>query len=375
MSRIYLSPPDVGQQERDAIVAAIDSNWVAPIGPDLDAFEAEVAERANRPYGVGLSSGTAALHLALILAGVGPGDEVIVPTLTFVPTANVATYVGAKPVFIDVELDSWCLSPELVAEFLEKRARVGKIPKAAMVVDLYGQCADYGRLLPIFAKYGVTVIEDAAEALGAHRDGLPAGSHGQFAVFSFNGNKIITTSSGGMLLCNSPDEAARARKLATQAREPFPYYEHVELGYNYRLSNLLAAFGRVQLADLDSRIKRRFAISEIYAAQLREIDGLTFMPIPEGSEPNHWLTCVRFDQKVTKVNPELLRLALEAEDIESRPIWKPLHTMPLFAGCEAILDGSAEAIFNDGLCLPSGSSLKVSELERITDIILQAAKR
>lgn len=369
MNRIYLSPPDVRGLERDAVLSAIDSNWVAPIGPDLDAFESEIAQWADRPFAVGLSSGTAALHLALSLLGVGHGDEVLVPTLTFVPTASAATYLGARPYFVDVEAESWCLAPDLVAEDLKRRARNGRLPKAAMVVDLYGQCADYAALLPLFAEYDVPIVEDAAEALGASRDGARAGSHGAFAAFSFNGNKIITTSSGGMLLSNDADSAAHARKLATQAREPVAHYEHIELGYNYRLSNILAAFGRAQLANLPARIERRRAINAAYGSALEHVNGVALAPIPEGSQPNFWLTCITFDLSASSAQPEDLRRFLEAHDVESRPIWKPLHLQPLFADHESVLDGTGASIFERGLCLPSGSSMSDDDLATVINLL------
>ena len=365
LKRIYLSAPDVSNLERDAVLQAIDSNWIAPVGPDLDAFEEEVARWTAMPYAVGLSSGTAALHLALVLLGVGPGDEVLVPSMTFVPTANAALYVGARPFFVDSESSSWCLSPELTSVALEERARSGRLPKAAMVVDLYGQCADYSALLPLFAEYDIPVIEDAAEALGARRDGALAGSFGTFAALSFNGNKIVTSSSGGMLLCSNADSATRVRKLSTQAREDFPHYEHTEVGYNYRLSNILAAFGRAQLATLDERMARRAAIRMRYEEALSKFPGVAFAPIPMDSEPNSWLTCITVDPEIAGIDVVRIREALEGANIESRPTWKPMHLQPLFSSLTSYLDGTSERIFNTGLCLPSGSGMSEDDHERV----------
>jgi len=371
MNRIYLSAPDVSNLERDAVVRAIDTNWIAPIGPDLDAFEEEVAGWTGTKYAVGLSTGTAALHLALVLLGVGPGDEVLVPTMTFVPTANAALYVGARPFFVDSESSSWCLAPHLVQEVLASRARLGTLPKAAFVVDLYGQCADYSRLLPLFEEYEIPVIEDAAEALGAKRDGEAAGSFGKFAAVSFNGNKIVTSSSGGMLLCPDQASATRARKLSTQAREEAPHYEHLEVGYNYRLSNILAAFGRAQLATLQARMARRAEIRKRYEEALNKIPGVSLLPVPFNSDPNWWLTCIVVDPEIVGVDSFKIRELLEAADIESRPTWKPMHLQPLFSDSPRYVDGTAEKIFRTGLCLPSGSGMSLSDLDRVIDHLMK----
>ena len=368
MSRIYLSGPDVAFEERQAVLSAIDSNWVAPVGPDLDAFEAELSAWTDSQHVVGVSSGTAALHLAMLLLGVGPGDEVIVPTTTFVPSANAAVYVGARPVFIDIEPTTWCLSPDLTREFLEQRAKNGNIPKAAVVVDLYGQCADYRELIPIFREYHVAIVEDAAEALGAKRDGLSAGSFGAIGALSFNGNKIITTSSGGALLTDDSAVRDHARKLATQAKEPLPYYEHIEMGYNYRLSNLLAAFGRAQLASLAVKIQRRREINEMYRSAFADLEGVDFLQVPDSSEPNYWLSCITVDPGGGRTWDDV-RCKLEEHDIESRPTWKPLHMQPLFRGAESHLDGTSEWVFERGLCLPSGSSLTNQQFERVASIV------
>jgi dTDP-4-amino-4,6-dideoxygalactose transaminase len=354
--------------------SAIDSNWIAPVGPDLDAFEDEIAAAMGVPRAVGLSSGTAALHLALLELGVGPGDTVLVSTYTFIASANAVTYTGATPLFVDSDRATWQVSPELVEEELALRARLGTLPKAAVVVDLYGQCADYDRLLPVFDRYEVAVIEDAAESLGATYRGLPAGSFGTCGVVSFNGNKIITSSSGGMLLCHDDELAARARYLSTQGREPAPHYEHTEVAFNYRLSNILAALGRAQLATLSDRIDRRKEINQRYRAALSDLPGITFMPVATYGEPNWWLTCITVDSESSGCSSTDLRLALEAADIESRPTWKPMHLQPLFVGAPVRVDGTAQRLFDRGLCLPSGSGMTDDELERVITALLGRAK-
>jgi dTDP-4-amino-4,6-dideoxygalactose transaminase len=375
MSRVYLSPPDVGDEERRLLLEALDSGWIAPLGPHVDMFEEELASRIGVPHAVALSSGTAALHLALLLAGVGPGDDVLVPTFTFVATANAATYIGARPVLVDCDADTWQISPDLVAQDLEDRARRGALPSAVVTVDLYGQTADYGRLVPVCEEYGIPLIEDAAEALGATHRGAAAGSFGAAGVFSFNGNKIITTSGGGMLVSRDKELVDRARHLATQAREPEAHYEHIDLGFNYRLSNLLAALGVAQLRGLDRRIDRRRAVNEGYRSALGAVPGITFMPLAEYGEPNFWLTCMLVDHDEFGATPEEIRLALEAEDIEARPTWKPLHLQPLFAETPMVGGEVAAHIFERGLCLPSGSTLSDSDLGRIVGVIERLSAR
>lgn len=373
--RIYLSGPDVRSAERELLLAALDSGWVAPVGPDLDAFEVEVAAVGGRAHGVGLSSGTAALHLALLELGVRPGDEVLVSTFTFAATANAVAYCGATPVFIDSEADTWNLSPDLLEAELAARRASGRLPAAAIVVDLYGQCADYERIQPILAAYGIPLIEDAAEAIGASFDGKPAGSFGDVGVFSFNGNKLITTSGGGMLITDDEVFASRTRHLATQAREPAAHYEHTEIGYNYRLSNLLAAFGRGQLRTLAERIARRGEIRSAYAATFAEVPGAALNPIAPGHESNNWLTCVTFDPAVCDVGPDDLRLHLEQRNIEARPVWKPMHLQPVFAEAPRCVDGTSEGLFRRGLCLPSGSAMTESDLARVVEAITDLVDR
>jgi len=371
MTRVFLSPPDVGDEERRLILEALDSGWIAPLGPHVDLFEHDLAQRVGVSHAVALSSGTAALHLALLLVGVGPGDEVLVPSFTFVATANAATYIGARPVLVDCDPDTWQVAPDLVAQELQDRARRGTLPRALVTVDLYGQTADYGRLVPLCQEYGVVLVEDAAEALGATHGGAAAGSFGAAGVFSFNGNKIITTSGGGMLVSSDPTIAARARHLATQAREPEAHYEHIDLGFNYRLSNLLAALGVAQLRGLDRRIARRGAISEAYRVGLGGLPGITFMPRADYGEPNNWLTCILVDPEAFGATPEEIRVALETHDIEARPTWKPLHLQPLFADTPMVGGDAAARIFERGLCLPSGSTLSDADLGRVVEVIEQ----
>jgi dTDP-4-amino-4,6-dideoxygalactose transaminase len=370
MTRIYLSPPEVGAEERRMLLDAFDSNWIAPVGPDIDAFERELADRVGVDHAVALTSGTAALHLGLQLVGVGPGDEVLVPSFTFVATATAVTYLGAHPVFVDCSASNWNIDPELVATELAVRAEQDRLPAAVVTVDLYGQTADYDALTALCDAYGIPLIEDAAEALGASYRDRQAGSFGRAGVFSFNGNKIITTSGGGMLVSDSAELIDRARFLATQARDPFPHYEHSVLGYNYRLSNLLAALGRAQLRGLDSRIERRHRINESYRSAFDGVPGIRLMPIAEYGEPNWWLTCILVDPAEFGADREQIRLALESVDIESRPTWKPLHLQPVFAGVPTVGGAASARIFDRGLCLPTGSALSASELEQVVDTVL-----
>jgi dTDP-4-amino-4,6-dideoxygalactose transaminase len=364
MSRIYLSPPDAGEADRASLLAAFDSGWLAPVGPDLERFERDMAELVGLRHAVALSSGTAALHLALLELGVGPGDDVLVSTFTFVASATAVTAVGASPVFVDSDEATWNMNPDLLAEVLAARARAHRLPAAVVLVDLYGQCADYDRIIPLCERYGVPVVEDAAEALGATFAGRPAGSFGRFGVFSFNGNKIITSTGGGMLVTDDGRAAEHVRHLATQAREPAPYYEHHELGYNYRLSNLLAALGRSQLADLPRRVARRRAINARYREALADLP-LTFMPEAPYGTATCWLTCLTIDRSASGLTPDDVRLALEERDIEARRTWKPMHLQPVFAEAEAWVNGTAQRLFESGLCLPSGSSLSDEQQDEV----------
>jgi len=361
MSRIFLSPPDVGPADRDALLRAFDGGWIAPLGPEVDAFEAELAEATGRAHGVALSSGTAALHLALLLLGVGRGDKVLVSTLTFAATANAVRYTGAEPVFVDSDRSTWNMDPDRLAEALASGDRYA----ACVVVDLYGQCADYGRILELCDRHGVPVVEDAAEALGATHLGRPGGSFGAMGVLSFNGNKLVTTSGGGALVTDRADWAEGARHLATQARDPAPHYQHSVVGYNYRLSNLLAALGRSQLADLDRRVDARRGHNAAYRAALGDLPGVGFMPEPTGSRSTFWLTALTIDPAVAGVDRERVRLHLETLDIEARPVWKPMHLQPVFSDCEVVGGAVAEDLFDRGLCLPSGSSLGEDDRGRV----------
>jgi dTDP-4-amino-4,6-dideoxygalactose transaminase len=341
----------------------------------VDAFEREFAECVRTPHAAALSSGTAALHLALKLAGVGQGDIVLVSTFTFVASVNPILYLGGLPWFIDSERTSWNLDPELLDEVLRACAFSGTMPKALVVVHLYGQCADMDPILEICARYGVTVIEDAAEALGSDYRGAAPGTLGHFGIYSFNGNKIITTSGGGMLV--SPDGLAirRARHLATQAREDQPHYEHVDVGYNYRMSNILAAIGRGQLAELEVRVLARRRNFVFYQDALGQIPGIEFMPEAPWGRHTRWLTCLTIDEAEFGAGREQVRLLLEAENIEARPLWKPMHRQPSFVEMPVADRGVADDLFRRGLCLPSGSAMSETQLERIVGVIRRLHER
>ena len=367
MPRIYLSPPDISTRDHAAVDAVLTSNWVAPVGPDLEVFESAVAELTERQYAVALNSGTAALHLALQLLNVQPGDSVICPTLTFAASANPICYCGADPIFVDSEPRTWNMDPVLLELELGERAASGELPKAVIVVHLYGQCADMDPILAVCERYGVPVVEDAAEALGASYKGRPAGGMGAFSFFSFNGNKIITTSGGGMLLADKGSWIDRARFLATQAREPVAHYEHRELGYNYRLSNVLAGLGLSQLDDLSRRIAAKRAHFEAYRAALGELPGVRFMPIEDPDAANYWLTCMTIDPVDGGSSRDAVIAALEAADVEARPLWKPLHMQPVFQDCASIGGECAEGLFATGLCLPSGSSLSKADRSKVIE--------
>lgn len=370
--RIYLSPPHMGAAERELLLDAFNSNWIAPLGPHVDAFEREFCETVGVSHAAALSSGTAALHLALLMLGVGPGDEVIVSSFTFAATANAVMYVGATPVFIDSDPVSWNMAPDLLGEELEAAAKRKKLPKAVIVVDLYGQCADYDSILESCERYGVPVVEDAAESLGAFYRGKPSGTFGKIAVFSFNGNKIITTSGGGMLVSEDAALVERARYLSTQARDPAPHYQHSVIGYNYRISNLLAAVGRGQLRVLQDRVAKKREIFHFYRSALGDLSGIFFMPVAGYGEPNYWLTCILVDPAQFGATREDIRMVLEKENIESRPLWKPMHMQPVFKDCRIRGGSFSEGIFRDGLCLPSGTALTDVDLKRVAGIIRAA---
>lgn len=370
MSRIYLSPPHVGAEERALLLEAFDSNWIAPLGPHVDAFERELSERVGVPYAAALSSGTAGLHLALLLLGVERDDDVIVSDFTFAATANAVCYTGARPVFVDSDRATWNLDPELLREELEACEKAGRRPKAVIAVDLYGQCADYEAIRRTCDDHEVPLIEDAAEALGATCAGQQAGSFGKIGVFSFNGNKIITTSGGGMLVSNEKSLVERARFLATQARDPAPHYEHSQIGYNYRMSNLLAALGRGQLRNLDARLRRRREHNEFYRRALAEVPGISFMPEASYGRSNCWLTCITIESARFGSTSDDLRCRFEKLDIETRPLWKPMHLQHVFRECRVRGGRVSADLFEHGLCLPSGSSLTDEQRGLVAETIL-----
>ena len=369
--KIFLSPPEVTNADLESVRLAMQSGWVAPIGPDLEAFENELAAICDRGFAVGLASGTAAIHLGLKALGVESGSEVLVPTLTFAATAFAVIHAGGIPTFIDVEETSWNLDAALLCDYLSAQAKSGALPKAVVTVDIFGRTANYGEILPICQRYGVPVLADSAEALGASFERQPAGSLGDLAVLSFNGNKIITTSGGGALLTDDPAIAQSVRKWSTQARESLPWYEHHEIGYNYRLSNILASLGRSQLARLSQIVEQRRWIRNLYAQHFESEEAITVECDPPWGRSNAWLTTVRFDGAALPAAAERVRVALAAEDIEARPIWKPMHQQPVFRDRKSILSGGADMLFSEGLCLPSGGQLCEADIKRISDIVLR----
>lgn len=371
-SKVFLSPPHLTGDEEKLTSEAFASNWIAPLGPMVDAFEAEVAARVGVPHAAALSAGTAALHLAMILLGVERDDEVICSSFTFSASANPIAYQGARPVFVDCDA-SWTIDPNLLEDELKRADSTRQRPKAVVAVDLYGECCDYEAIEPICERYGIPLVEDAAEALGAARGRRPAGSFGRLGVLSFNGNKIITTGGGGMLLSDDKALVDRARFLATQARDAAPHYQHSSIGYNYRMSNVAAAIGRGQLRTLDERVASRRRNFELYRASLGDLPGLSFMPESPGGYASRWLTCVQVDPAGFGATREDVRLALEAENIEARPVWKPMHLQPVFAGCRAVGGAVSETIFETGLCLPSGSGLSDADRARVVDVVRGAA--
>lgn len=371
MSRVYLSPPHLFGREKQLVDDAFASNWVAPLGPHVDAFEAETARIVGVAHAAALSSGTAALHLALRLLGVGPGDEVLCSSFTFSASANPIVYEGARPVFVDCD-ESWTIDPNLVEAELRRAAAAGRTPKALIAVDLYGQTCDFGSLERICESFGVPIIEDAAEALGATCGGRMAGSFGRCAALSFNGNKIITTSGGGMLLSDDAEMIRRARFLATQARDQAPHYQHSEIGFNYRMSNVLAALGRGQLETLPERVAARRTTFDAYRSALGDLPGVGFMPEAPWGVSNRWLTCVTFDPEAFGATRETVRRKLEAADIEARPVWKPMHLQPVFAECRVIGGGISDGVFETGLCLPSGSNLSDEDRDRVVAVVRRA---
>lgn len=373
----------MGTQELEFVHEAFATNWIAPLGPQVDAFEREFGALVGSPHAAALSSGTAALHLTMRLLGVGPEDEVFCSALTFSASVNPIRYEGARPVFIDSERETWNMDPNRLAEALADRARAGKKPKAVVLVHLYGQTADIDAVAELCARYEVPLIEDAAEALGAKYygrnspsadGGIAPGTRGLMGIYSFNGNKIITTSGGGMLVSHDAKLIEQARFLATQARDPAPHYQHSQIGYNYRLSNVLAGIGRGQLRVLGDRVEARRANCAYYQQALGDLPGIEFMPESTLGRATRWLTCVLIDPVRFGMDREKLRMALADQNIEARPVWKPMHLQPVFAEYDCFGGEVAEFLFNHGLCLPSGSNLTPADLDRVVAVIRECAQ-
>ncbi len=375
MSQIFLSKADISEVEEAFVLDAVRSGWVAPLGPHVDAFEAEVAERVGVAGALALSSGTAALHLALLELGAGPGTAVVVSSMTFVASANAVAYTGASPIFVDGQAADGNVNPHLLIHAVDTLQAEGTTVAAVMTVDLFGRCVDYDQIVDALAARGVPLLEDAAEALGARYGDTQAGSFGRAAALSFNGNKVMTTSGGGMLLSDDLELLERARHLSTQAREPTPYYEHSEIGYNYRLSNILAALGRGQLTRLDNMITRRRAIRQIYVEGLADVPGVRLMGHDSDRgdmQDNCWLTTIVLDPEVAAVTADALIKALSADDIEARHLWKPMHLQPVFDGARSFVDGTSERLFGNGVALPSGSVLSDQDVARVLDVARSA---
>lgn len=362
--RIFLSSPHMSDEgyEMQYIQEAFDTNWIAPLGKNVNEFENELAEKVGVKAAAALSAGTAAIHMALKAAGVGKGDIVFCPTLTFSATANPIIYQDAIPVFIDSDFETWNMDPNALEEAFKKYPNV----KAVLVVHLYGLSADMDKIVAICKKHNVTLIEDAAESLGTYYKGKHTGTFGDYGIFSFNGNKIITTSGGGMLVSNNEERITKVRFWSTQSRDQARHYQHSELGYNYRMSNVVAGIGRGQLKVLDQRVAKKRYIYEFYKKELNGFEGVQFMPINEWNEPNCWLTCMTLTGKVTPLD---IMIELEKHNVESRPIWKPMHMQPFFESYDFIGEGVSEKIFENGICLPSDTKLSDEELKRVVDII------
>lgn len=372
--QILLSTPHMGEWEREFVDEAFRTNWIAPLGPNVDAFEREVVELMGVKHAAALSSGTAAIHLSLCLLNVAHGDTVFCSTLTFAASANPIVYQGAEPVFIDSEPQSWNMSPVALEKAFEDAAGRGRMPKAVIVVNLYGQSADMDTLQAICDRYGVPIIEDAAESMGARYKGRASGTLGLMGIYSFNGNKIITTSGGGMLVSDNGEYIERAKFLATQARDPAPYYQHTTIGYNYRMSNILAGVGRGQLRVLEDRVRARRAVYDYYRDRLADVEGIEWMPEPNWSHSTHWLTTCTLDPE--KISHSALDLVqrMSREKVEARPLWKPMHLQPIFAHCRYFSHGEesvSDRLFAQGICLPSGSNLTEENLDRVVTALQQ----
>ena len=378
--KIYLCSPHMGGGEMKYVQEAFDSNWIAPLGPNVDGFERELCAATGAKHVAALSSGTAAIHLSLIMLGVGPGDYVIGQSFTFSATVNPIAYLGATPVLVDSEPGTWNMDPELLEEAINglrspssakaSEGREGRLPKAIIVAHLYGMPARMKEVMAVADKYGIPVIEDAAEALGSEYMGQRVGCNSKFGILSFNGNKIITTSGGGALISDDAALIERARFLATQARDPAPHYQHSEIGYNYRMSNVVAGVGRGQLEVLDLRVRQHREFNQWYRELLKDVPGVTFHSEPSPDfYSNFWLTCIVIDPAVAGTDREKLRLAFEAANIESRPLWKPMHLQPVFADCPSYVNGTSEKLFENGLCLPSGSNIDEEGRARIAEVL------
>ncbi|WP_273133590.1 DegT/DnrJ/EryC1/StrS family aminotransferase [Culturomica massiliensis] len=371
-SRIWLSLAHMGGREQEFIREAFETNWVVPLGPNVDAFEKALAAYLREDkHVVALSAGTAALHLGLILLGAGVGDEVICQSFTFSASANPIMYQGAKPVFVDSEASTWNMDPVLLEEAIKDRLRkTGKLPKAIIPVHLYGMPARLDRICEIAGRYGIPVLEDAAEALGSEFKGRKCGTFGELAALSFNGNKMITTSGGGALVCRSEEEAGQVKFYATQARDAAPHYQHSHIGYNYRMSNICAGIGRGQMFVLEEHVARRRAIHALYTSLLKDIPGISVLQNPSSDfDSNFWLTCITVDPLVAGCTRENFRLALDADNIESRPLWKPMHLQPVFAEAPFYGNGTSEHLFDIGLCLPSGPTLTDEDIRRVVEVV------
>jgi dTDP-4-amino-4,6-dideoxygalactose transaminase len=370
--KIWLSSPHMGKKEQFYVNEAFETNWIAPLGPHVNGFEQDLANYLCGTYVAALSSGTAALHLALIMLGVRAGDEVLCQSMTFSASANPIAYVGATPIFIDSERDTWNMCPILLREAVIDRIRKGKKPKAIIPVHLYGMPAKMNEINAVAAEFGIPVIEDAAESLGSTLDDKPMGTFGLMGILSFNGNKIITTSGGGALISENEKYIKKSRFLATQARDEAPHYQHSEIGYNYRMSNVCAAIGRGQMEVLEERVAKRRANFDFYQQFFSSIEGISFLPEPDGHFSNRWLSTMLIDPVLTGgISREKIAEGLALENIESRPLWKPMHLQPVFAESPFYGNGTAEALFSNGLCLPSGSNLNNEALERVADNIAQ----
>jgi dTDP-4-amino-4,6-dideoxygalactose transaminase len=369
-TKIWLSSPHIGSNELLYVNEAFESNWIAPLGPHVNAFEYGLQSITQTKHAAALSSGTSAIHLALILLGVKSGDTVFCQSITFSASANPIAYQGANPVFIDSESETWNMDPQLLKTALLEAKEMGQLPKAIIPVHLYGMPAKMDEIISVAKEFNVPVIEDAAEALGSNINNKPCGSYGEFGVLSFNGNKIITTSGGGALLSNNAEMIEKARFLATQARDPAPHYQHSHIGYNYRMSNVLAGIGRGQLEVLNERVEARRSNYNRYVSYFSNLNengfNIKFQEEPDGYYSNRWLTCILVDPKLNNgLTREIIRLSLDEENIESRPLWKPMHQQPIFANCKSYINGVSDKLFDEGLCLPSGSNLTDEEFDRI----------